>query len=33
METSVEIVVEKLLNVTKDILPKVGNFVFFCFFI
>ncbi|XP_027934181.1 CLIP-associated protein-like isoform X1 [Vigna unguiculata] len=25
METSVEIVVEKLLNVTKDILPKVSN--------
>jgi len=31
METSVELVVEKLLNVAKDIVPKVGNFVLFVF--
>lgn len=32
MENSVEIVVEKLLNVTKDIVPKVTNFILFLFF-
>jgi len=32
METSVELVVEKLLNVARDIVPKVGNFVLFLFF-
>ncbi|MCI04136.1 CLIP-associated protein-like, partial [Trifolium medium] len=25
MENSVEVVIEKLLNVTKDIVPKVSN--------
>lgn len=29
MENSVEIVIEKLLNVTKDIVPKVTNIILF----
>ena len=32
MENSVEIVVEKLLNVTKDIVPKVSSFIMFLIF-
>lgn len=31
MENSVEIVIEKLLNVTKDTVPKVTNFILFVF--